>query len=111
MGVLHYGYSFHPIEVDDRLLGHLRFVILDQLRRGDGLALTIDHSHPYGPQHTTVWIHPSIPLRFEFDSSIPEPELDHTLTRAIAAAATTPQGIIIQDGELTQGGEPTATDQ
>ncbi|MEI3849811.1 MULTISPECIES: DUF7882 family protein [unclassified Microbacterium] len=108
MGVLHYGSYVHPFELDDRLVAHLRFVVLEYLRRGDGLALTVMQASPYPPRQTTIWIHPGIAIRFELDDTEP-PALDRDLTKALAAAASTLDGIMIKDGQLVaSAGAPGA---
>ncbi len=98
MGVFYYS-NYHPFELDDHLIAHLRFVALEYLRRGDGLSLTVTQASMYPPRQSTVWIHPGIAVRFELDDT-DQPALDRDLTKALAAAASTPDGIIIKDGQL-----------
>ena len=73
MGTMYYGGSATPIQIEDRALAHLKVVIATKLRRGE--SFTVSWRHPDDQPHgrSTVWLHPSIPLRFVFDD--PEPAL------------------------------------
>lgn len=73
MGTIYYGDSVTPIEIEDRALAHLKVVIATKLRRGEAFTLTWTHPEGQEPGRSTVWLHPSIPLRFVFDD--PEPSL------------------------------------
>ncbi|MCT1364084.1 MULTISPECIES: hypothetical protein [unclassified Microbacterium] len=72
MGKLEYNSSHPPIEVDDATLAHLKIVIGTKLRRQKSFMMTWP-SENTRPGRLTVWMHPSIPLIFEFDSAIPVP--------------------------------------
>ncbi|MEI3845577.1 hypothetical protein V6R91_24395 [Microbacterium sp. CCNWLW41] len=85
--------------MDDRLVAHLRFEILKYLRRADALGLTVMQASPYPPGQTTVWNHPSISMCFELDAAEP-PVLDRTFTKALASAASTPNGIVVSNGQF-----------
>ena len=71
MGTIYYGGSETPINIEDRALAHLKVVIATKLRRGE--SFTVSWRHPEGQPRgrSTIWLHPSIPLRFVFDD--PEP--------------------------------------
>jgi len=67
MGTLHYGGSDDYIHIEDRALAHLKLVITTKLRRHE--SFTLSWKHPDSPiGRSTIWIHPSIPLRFTFDT-------------------------------------------
>ena len=70
MGMLHYG-AGHSIDMDDLLLAHLKMVIVTKLRRNESFTVSWTHSQDATQGRNTIWLHPSIPLRFVFNS--PEP--------------------------------------
>ncbi|WP_243074356.1 hypothetical protein [Microbacterium sp. SS28] len=71
MGTMYYGGSATPIHIEDRALAHLKVVIATKLRRNESFAVSWVHPDGAPRGRTTVWVHPSIPLRFVFDD--PEP--------------------------------------
>ena len=73
MGTIYYGDAAAPIEIEDRALAHLKVVIATKLRRGESFTLSWTHADEQEPGRSTVWLHPSRPLRFVFDD--PEPAL------------------------------------
>lgn len=93
-GTLYYGDVAAPIAIEDRALAHVKVVIATKLRRGESFTLSWTHSEGEEPGRSTVWLHPSIPLRFVFEE--PEPAL---LSRAwieeLAASANSSGGLMI----------------
>lgn len=74
-------------------------MILEYLRRADALSLTAIQASPSSPGQTSVWIRPSISMRFELDAAgSPVPGRD--FTKALASAASTPDGIVISNGQF-----------
>lgn len=63
MGQLHYG-GLETFTFDDRTLTHLRTIILGKLNLQESLVFTWVH----GDQQHSIWLHPSIPIHFEFDT-------------------------------------------
>nr|WP_259486266.1 hypothetical protein [Herbiconiux gentiana] len=57
------------IELDDRLLAHLRLVILTKMRNHEAFSLSWTLEPGQGSGRETLWVHPSIPLRFRFYGS------------------------------------------
>lgn len=57
-----YGSASDPITLDDRLLAHVRTVVVTKLRRGETFTLSWQPNAD-GPRET-VWVHAAIPLRF-----------------------------------------------
>lgn len=93
MGTIFYGGSGTPIEIEDRALAHLKVVIATKLRRGE--SFTVSWQHPEGRGgRTTVWLHPSIPLRFEFEAS-ETPELSRAWIEELANSANSSGGITL----------------
>ncbi|HEV7848249.1 MAG TPA: ATP-dependent DNA ligase [Mycetocola sp.] len=73
MGKLLYGLP--PVEIDatDRELAHLRVVMITKLRRGEMFAFAVDgRVENAGAGRRVLWVHPSIPLQFQFDGTVEE---------------------------------------
>ena len=67
MGRLYYGTQAEAVELDDRALMHLQLVILTKLRRSEQFAFTWDRPIDQGSGRQTLWVEPSIPLRFVYE--------------------------------------------
>lgn len=94
MGTLFYGGSATPIEIDDRALAHLKFIIATKLRRGESFTLSWRHPDDQQRGRTTIWLQSSIPMRFVFDD--PEPiELNRVWIGQLAASANSSGGITL----------------
>ncbi|GAB3604497.1 hypothetical protein GCM10027411_25700 [Microbacterium aureliae] len=94
MGTIYYGGSDTPINIEDRALAHLKVVISTKLRRNE--TFTLSWTHPDGQPRgrSTIWLHPSIPLRFVFDD--PEPaDLSREWIEELANSATSSGGIVL----------------
>ena len=92
MGTMFYGGSATPIHIEDRALAHLKVVIATKLRRGESFTVSWTHPDDEPRGRSTVWLHPSIPLRFVFDEPDP-PELSRTWLEELANSANTSGGI------------------
>lgn len=77
MGKFAYGLPPEVIEIDDRLLAHLRLVMSSKLRRDESFMFTWEYPVSSGSGHTTMWIHPSVPLQFLFAGNR-EPQINRT---------------------------------
>jgi len=94
MGSIYYGGTEDPIEVPDRVLAHIKVVIATKLRRSESFLLSWRHPDGAPTGRTSIWLQPSIPLRFVFDS--PEPEaLDPQLLQQFATEASSSVGLVI----------------
>lgn len=102
MGVLHYGGSDDPIYLDDRALAHLKIVITTKLRRNESFALSWRDAESHAV--STIWVHPSIPLRFTFEE-IKSPELDLASVQALMDAANSSAGIALINNDSPHFGE------
>lgn len=94
MGVLFYSGDTTPIPFDDRTLAHLRVVISTKLRRGESFTLSWRHPDDCPRGRSTIWISPSIPLRFQFDDA-EQIELSRAWLAELAASANSSSGILI----------------
>lgn len=92
MGRLYYGSSTDAIVVSDSELAHLKMVATTKLRRSEGFSVSF--SSPSAGGRSSLWIHPAIPLRFEFDCAAPL-RLDPAYVNELAQAAVSAAGIVI----------------
>ena len=94
MGFLYYGSETQPAEMPDRILAHLKLVTTTKLRRGESFTLTWRHAAGAPEGRTSIWMQPSIPLRFVFDASEPE-QLDPDYLQVLANSANSANGLVI----------------
>ncbi|MEU4013914.1 hypothetical protein AB0E56_01495 [Microbacterium sp. NPDC028030] len=94
MGKLSYAGEAQRFELDDEVLAHLRLVTVTKLRRGESFPLTVPTN---GETSETLWIHASIPIRFEVRDDI---ELKRPLLVKMMAAASSSHGLDLTDMEL-----------
>ncbi|CAH0144834.1 hypothetical protein SRABI98_00635 [Microbacterium sp. Bi98] len=92
MGTLHYGGSEASIYIEERALAHLKVVVATKLRRNE--SFTLSWLHPEGDVEglSTIWLHPSIPLRFTFDE-LETPQLKMRWVQALMQSANSSGGI------------------
>jgi len=96
VGRLFYDNMHNPILIEDRALAHLKVVVATKLRRNESFTLSWRHPDGSTPGRSTIWLHPSIPLRFEFDE--PEaPTLSRTWIEELAQSASSSGGIALVD--------------
>ena len=108
MGTIYYGGSATPIHIEDRALAHLKVVIATKLRRNESFTVSWQHPDDQPRGRSTLWLHPSIPLRFVFDD--PEPtELSRAWIEELANSANSSGGIMLIaehfDTEAPEGAE------
>ena len=99
MGALFYGSSEHRIDIDDVALAHLKVVIATKLRRNESFTLSWRHDEGQPRGRSTIWLHPSVQLRFEFAEPEP-PSLDPARIQTYANSANTSGGILIPDEHI-----------
>jgi len=99
MGKLLYGDAQDPINIDDRALAHLKIVIATKLRRNESFTLSWRHPEGSPEGRSTIWIHPSIPMRFVFDDAEP-PELSRQWIEDLAHSAHSTGGIVLVEEHL-----------
>ncbi|MDR5701922.1 DUF7882 family protein [Agromyces aerolatus] len=111
MGTLFYGESGTPIGIEDRALSHLKVAITTKLRRGESFTLSWQHPADQPRGRSTLWLHPSIPLRFVFDE--PErPELSRRWIEELMKSANSTGGIqlVIEQVERAEAGTDPGAD-
>lgn len=94
MGTIYYGGSATPIHIEDRALAHLKVVVATKLRRGESFTLSWKHPEDEARGRSTIWLHPSIPLRFVFDEPEP-PELSREWLEELSQTANSSGGIML----------------
>ena len=94
MGTIYYGGSATPIHIEDRALAHLKVVISTKLRRDESFTVSWRHPEDQARGRSTLWIHPSIPLRFVFENPEPE-ELSRDWIEELANSANSSGGITL----------------
>ncbi len=99
MGTLRYGGSNDGIPIEDRALAHLKVAIATKLRRNE--SFTLSWRDPENGEHgrETIWLHPSIPLRFVFDDPEP-PQLNVKWIEQLMMSANSSGGITLTDEVL-----------
>lgn len=94
MGTIYYGGGAMPIHIEDRALAHLKVVIATKLRRDESFTVSWTHPDDQPRGRSTIWLHPSIPLRFVFDD--PEPaQLSREWIEELANSASSTGGILL----------------
>jgi hypothetical protein len=94
MGTLFYGDHRLPIEVEDRALAHLQLVILAKLRRGEAFSCTWHKMEPDADAQSTIWLHPAIPLNFDYEQ--PRiPPISRAWINQLAEAANANAGLAL----------------
>lgn len=98
MGTIQYG-NGDEIHIDDRALAHLKVVIATKLRRNESFTLSWKHPEGDPAGRSTIWLHPSIPLRFTFEEQ-DGPELNMKWVQELMHSASTTGGITLIDEVL-----------
>ena len=101
MGRLYYGNGTDAIEMPDRTLTHLRVLATTKLRRSETFSVSWRHPDGVPGGRTSIWLHCSIPLRFEFDSAEAE-TLDRDYLEQMAKSAASSGGLTIDLCESEQ---------
>lgn len=90
MGYLRYDTA--AFAFDDRSLAHLRTVILSKLNLQESLVFTwVD-----GERQHSLWLHPAIPLHFEFNEGVPL-DLNPAWVEQLLSLANSPGGLRLSE--------------
>lgn len=93
MALLFYGTDVSPVSFPDRLLAYVKVITATKLRRNESFTLTWT-GDPDTAGRSAIWLHPSIPMRFVFDSVEPE-QLVGEYLRALADQANASAGLVL----------------
>jgi len=100
VGTIYYGSEATAIDIEDLALAHLKVVIATKLRRGESFTVSWRHPEDQPRGRSTIWVHPSIPLRFVFED--PEPAvLNRQWLEELANSANSTGGIQLVPGHFT----------
>lgn len=101
MGYLLYGRPAEEIEIDDRILAHVKIVMLTKLRRDQAFAFSFEHDFDGDDGRSTIWIHPSIPLHFKFDDT-EQPEINRRWLESLMSTANSVDGLRLLPEDLDE---------
>ena len=105
MGTLLYGSPPSEIPLEDRLLAHLKMVIVSKLRRNEAFLLSWEIDASEGSGRMSLWMHPSIPLQFKFVGSR-RPELNVDWINEMARSSMSNEGLTITGEPVPTPGPP-----
>ncbi|ROQ36794.1 hypothetical protein EDF46_3342 [Frondihabitans sp. PhB188] len=94
MGTLFYGDNRFAIGIDDRALAHLQLVILAKLRRNESFSFTWQKGADGDAPQSTIWLHPSIPLNFDYENRL-MPSISRAWIEILTAAANSNPGLAL----------------
>lgn len=93
MGSFTYGDDSTTYDLDDDTLGHLEVAVMTKLRRSEAFVLNLGPGTHDGSGTESLWMHPSIPVRFDI-AARPHP-LDMDRVSAMMASADTVRGLTV----------------
>ncbi len=102
MGFLYYGSGDYSVEIDDRALAHVKVAMLSLLRAGHSFAFSHPRPATQGGGRETLWVSPSVELRFRFRGSRP-PRISADWLRLIIESADSPVGMRLVPEPQTGG--------
>lgn len=106
MGKFIYGASGVSVDLDDRVLAHLRVAIMTKLRRNEAFMFDVEVGGGNGRR--TFWIHPSVPIQFHFFGSRP-PRLNRAWVEEMLVLSSGATGLSIPPEPREANDEPELT--
>jgi hypothetical protein len=107
VGKFIYGTPSISVEFDDRILAHLKVVILAKLRRNESFSFSWEYTSAQGSGHSSIWLHPAIPLQFDFYGK-KDPSLNRLWLEEMVQLANTPNGLRIIPEPSTSAVSPAS---
>ena len=98
-GKLYYGFDSEPAELPDRMLAHVKTVVAAKLRRGESFTLSWQHPGEAAGGRSTLWLNPSIPMRFVFSNPEGRRSIRGALQR-FGASANSSAGLVVQSADF-----------
>ena len=92
MGRFIYDTMANSVDIDDRTLAHLRIVLMNKLRRSEAFMFDVEIGD--GSGRRSFWIHPSVPLQFQFFGSR-NPRINRLWIEELMQSASGPSGLQI----------------
>jgi hypothetical protein len=94
VGKFIYGIPSVEVELDDRVLAHLKTVITAKLRRNEGFTFTWANTDDGDTTHSSVWLDEGIPISFEIGGK-GDPPLNRQWLEELAKSANSTAGLKI----------------
>jgi hypothetical protein len=94
MGTLKYGNADY--DLDDRVLAHVRVVVVQKLRRKESFLLSWGHQAAGGGGRSSVWLTDGVPLAFTFFGSR-SAALDREWLERLISASHAVMGLNLDD--------------
>ena len=95
MGKFIYGIPSVEVEIDDRVLAHLKVAITNKLRRNEGFTFTwTNDNEDSDTTHSSVWLDEGIPVSFEIGGA-EDPPLNREWLEQLTRTANSPAGLKI----------------
>jgi hypothetical protein len=106
MGTLTYD-VVSKVDFEDRALAHLQIVMASKLRRGESFNFSWVKAPAEGSGRTTVWLHPAIPLVYEFSGNRP-PAINRQWLELLMESANSAAGLhLVPEPPESQPHTPT----
>jgi hypothetical protein len=102
VGYLIYDGNTAEIHMDDRTLAHLQIVIINKLRRQESFAFSWKEPASAGDGRSTIWIYPTVSLRFKFEGSRP-PSVNQSWLTVLSHAANSGSGLQVLPEPVDRG--------
>ncbi|KQM60872.1 MULTISPECIES: DUF7882 family protein [unclassified Agreia] len=94
MGKLIYGPTGLEIDIDDRVLAHMRVVVNAKFRRGESFLFNWEHNSDEGNGRSSIWMHPTIPLHIRFYGNR-QPPVNRAWIEALMVTANSANGMVL----------------
>jgi hypothetical protein len=82
----------NAVDIDDRTLAHLRLVVMNKLRRSESFMFDLELRD--GTGRRSFWIHPSVPLQFQFIDRRPQ-SINRLWVEELMQGASSPNGLTL----------------
>ena len=107
MGKLVYADGSLQLDIDDRVLAHLQIVIVAKLRRDEGFVLSWKDEPGIGQGRSSVWLHRSVPLYFQY-ASAEAPSINRQWVEILTISANSAAGLRLVEEPIDPGEAPGA---
>ena len=103
MGWLVYGNPEWRIDFDDRVLAHLQIAVMTKIRRNEAFQMSW-HNDKASTGRTAIWLHPAIPIMFQFSGSR-EPTINRAWVSLLVQSASSSAGLrVLPEPPADSGG-------
>jgi len=92
MGRFIYESSGNSVDIDDRILAHLRIVVMNKFRRSESFMFDVEVGD--GSGRRSFWMSPSVPVQFHFFGSRPA-RINCEWVEELMLVASGPHGLIL----------------